>query len=164
MGVIAKPMPANPTLSMDPALPVEPNPTLVNTMVTTQTPVVKSAAMAATSISVTVYNLAQGKFEGMPYPTGKPQEEEGPSTPSCSNPQERQQPEAAVIATTPKNRENTPWPNTMPASTNLFNARASWPIPSTEATMVIKMEVAEKKVPPRLAAIPHSLVLNKPQY
>ena len=58
-------------------------------MATTQMPVVKSTAMAATSIPVTVYNIAQGKFDGIPYPTGKPKEEEGPSIPSYSNPQER---------------------------------------------------------------------------
>ena len=68
--VIAQPMPTNPTLSMIPTLLAEPYPTVVNTMVTTQMPVAKSAAMAATSIPVTVYNLAQGKFEGISYPTG----------------------------------------------------------------------------------------------
>ena len=64
--VIAHPMPTNPTLPMNPALLAEPYPTVVNTMATTQTPVAKSAAMAATSISVTVYNLVQGKFEWSP--------------------------------------------------------------------------------------------------
>ena len=62
--VIAQPMPANPTP------PAEPNHTVINTMVTTQMPVAKSAATAATSIPVTVCNLVQGKFEGIPYPTG----------------------------------------------------------------------------------------------
>ena len=129
--VIAQPMPTNPTLPVNPTLPTEPNPIVVNTMVTTQMPVAKSAAMAATSIHLTVYSLAEGKFEGIPYPTGKPKEEEGPPAPSCNNPQERQQPGAVVTATTPQNREDTPWPNTMPASTNLFDARAFWPIPPT---------------------------------
>ena len=36
-------------------------------------PVAKSTAMAVTTIPVTVYNLAQGKFEGIPYPTVKEQ-------------------------------------------------------------------------------------------
>ena len=117
-------------------------------------------------IPVTVYNLVQGKFEGIPYPTGKPQEEEGPSTPSCNNLLERQQPEAVVIATAPQNREDTLWLNTMPACMNLFDARTAWPIPPTEVPTVptfIKMEEAEKKAPPRLAAIPNALVLIKPQ-
>ena len=48
----------------------------------------------------------------------------------------------------------------MPASTNLFEARADWPIPPTE-TPTVKMEKAE--VPPRIAAIPHAMVLAKPQ-
>ena len=90
-------MPVNPTPS------VGSNHTTVNTTVTTQVPVAKTTAMAAKSIPVTVYNLAQGKFERIPYPIGKSQEEEGPSTPSCNTPQERQQPEAAA----PHNREDT---------------------------------------------------------
>ena len=161
--VIAQPMPTNPTLSVNPNLPAESNPTVVNNTVKIQMPVAKSAAMAATSIPVTVYNLLQGKFEGIPYPTGKPQEEEGPSAPSCNNSQEKQQPEAAVTATAPLNREDPPWPNTMPTSTKLFDARASWPIPPTEGPTVIKTKEVEKKFPPRLASIPYTLVPNKPQ-
>ena len=49
----------------------------------------------------------------------------------------------------------------MPASTNLFKARANWPIPPTETPIVVKMEKTE--VPPRVAAIPCTMVLNKPQ-
>ena len=108
MRVIAQPMSTNPTLPVNPTLPAEPNPTVINTMGTTQMPVAKSADMAATSIHVTVYSLVQGTFEGIPYPTGKLQEEEGISAPSCSNPQERQQPGAAITATAPQNREDTP--------------------------------------------------------
>ena len=116
--VIAQPMPTNPTLPVNLTPPPEPNPTVVNTTVITKMTVTKSAA---TSIPVTVYNLAQGKAEGVPYPTGKPQEEEGPSAYSSNNPQERQQPETGATATAPQNRDDTPWPNTMPASTNLFD-------------------------------------------
>ena len=49
----------------------------------------------------------------------------------------------------------------MTASTNLFDARTSWPIHPTETPIVIKMEKAE--VPPWVAAIPHTLVLNNTQ-
>ena len=49
----------------------------------------------------------------------------------------------------------------MPASTNLFEARASWPISPMEAPTAIKMEKAEEKTPPRVAAIPHAMI-NKP--
>ena len=49
----------------------------------------------------------------------------------------------------------------MPASKNLFYARASWTIPPTEAPGVIKMEMAE--IPLRVATILCALVLNKPQ-
>ena len=107
--------------------------------------------------------MAQGKFKGIPYPTGKPHEDKGPSAPSCNNPPEEQQPEAAATATAPQNRKVTPWLNTMPASTNLFNARASWPIPTIEAPTVIKMEKAEEKIPPRVPAIPHAMVNKPPQ-
>ena len=137
--VIAQPMPANPNVSVNLILPAYPTPTAVTTMVTTQMPVAKSPAATATSIPVTVYNLAQGKFKGIPYPTRKPQEEEGPSAPCCNNSQEEQQPEAAITATAPQNREDTPWPSTMPASTNLFSAKTSWPIPPIEVPTVIKM-------------------------
>ena len=51
----------------------------------------------------------------------------------------------------------------MPASMNLFNARASWPIPPIEAPTVIKMEKAEEKIPPRVAAIPYAMVNKPPQ-
>ena len=74
---------------MNPTPSAEPNHTVVNTMVTTQMPVAMLTATAATSILVTLYNLVQEKFEGIPYPTGNPQEEEGPSTPAVT-PQERQ--------------------------------------------------------------------------
>ena len=121
-------------------------------------PVVKSAA---TSLPVTVYNLVQGKFEGIPCPTGRPQEEENPSAHSCNLSQQRQQPEAAPTVTNPQTREDTRGPNIMPVSTNLFEARASWPIPPSETPTVVKVEKTE--VPPRVAAIPHALVLNKPQ-
>ena len=66
--VIAQPIPTNPTSPVNPILPIEPTPTVATSTATTQTLVVKSAA---TSIPVTVYNLVQGKLEGIPYPTGK---------------------------------------------------------------------------------------------
>ena len=43
---------------------------------------------------------------------------------------------------------------------NLFEVRADWPIPHTQ-TPTGKVEKA--KVPPRVAAIPHAMVLPKPQ-
>ena len=110
---------------------------------------------AATSIPVTVYNLAQGKFEGIPYPTGRPQVEENPSSPSCSMPQQRQQPEAVPNVTTFQVREDTPWHNTMQTSTNLFEARANWPLPPTETPTD---KVGKAEVPPRVTAIPHAMV------
>ena len=84
MRVIVQPLPADPTLSADPT------PTAVTTMVTlTQMPVTKPATATTkpSLIPVTVYNLAQGKFKEIPYPTRKSQEEEGPSTPAVTIPQ-----------------------------------------------------------------------------
>ena len=155
--VIAQPLPANPNLSVNPILPTDPTPTVVSNTATTQMPV-KKTAMTATSIPVTVYNLAQGKAKGIPCPTRKLQEGEGPSAPSCNTPQEEQQTETAVTGTAPQNREGTPWPNTTPASMNFFSARASWPIPPT-----VKMEKAEEKIPARVAAIPCAMVNKPPQ-
>ena len=125
--VIAQPMPTNPTYQLNLI------PTVVNTVVTTQMPVAKSAAMAATSIPVTVYNLVQGKFEGIPYPTGKPQKEEGPLAPSCSNPRKDSNWKLQSLPQ-PNRTGNIPHgliPYQLP--TNLFDAKASWPIfPSRE--------------------------------
>ena len=143
-------MPTNPTFPTNLTLSTEPPPTVATTMVTTQMPVARTAATTATAIPVTVYNLAQGKFKGIPYPTKRLQEEEGPSNPSSNNPLVEQEPEAAVTATSAQKREDTPWPNSMPASTNVFNARASWPISPMEAPTAIKMEKVEEKVPLRV--------------
>ena len=87
--------------------------------------------------------------------------EENPSGPSCNTTQQKQQPAAAPTVTNLQTREDTPWPNTMQASKNLLKARASWTIAPTETPTVVKMEKTE--VPPRVATIPHALVLNKPQ-
>ena len=71
--VIAQPLPlltSTTSLPMNPILTVPT--TVTNSTACTQTPMVKSAA---TTILVTVYNFAQGKFEGIPNPTGRPQAE-----------------------------------------------------------------------------------------
>ena len=82
-------------------------------------------------IHVIVYNLAQGKIQEIPKPIKRIHEEGSPFTPNHGNPPMVQQPKAVAIATStaPLTRDDTPWPNTMPASTNLFVARVSWPIP-----------------------------------
>ena len=51
-------------------------------------------------------------------------------------------------------REDTPWPNTESATTNLFEVRADWPIPPTPAP-------TKTEVPPQIAVIPHSMDLPK---
>ena len=74
--------------------------------------------------------------------------------------QQPPQPEAIPNAPTFQVREDTPWPNTIPASMNLFKARAGWPVPPTSAPTV---KVEKTEVPPRVAANPHAMVLLKPQ-
>ena len=159
MRVIAQPLPTIPTLTvpMNPIPPAAPTHTVATSTATTQIPMMKSAAM---SIPVTVYNLAKGKVEGIPHPTGRPQAEENPSAHSCSPPQQRPQPEAVPYAPIFQVREGTPWSYTIPASTNLFAARADWPIPPLQIPTV---KVDKASVPPRVAAIPHAMVLPKPQ-
>ena len=121
MRVIALTMPSNPTLPMTPTLSGDPTPSVVTTMATlAQTPVVKLANAPTKSIPVTVYNLAQGKFKGVPYPARKCQKEEVPSIPSSNNLLEEHQPKSAATATALHNRENTPWPNTVPASADFI--------------------------------------------
>ena len=142
---------------MNPIPPAAPTSTVATSTATTQIPVAKSVA---TSILVTVYNLVQGKFEGIPYLTGRPQVEEDPSAPNYNTPKQRPQPQAIPNVPTFQVREDTPCPNTIPATTTLFEARADWPIPPTQIPTV-KIEKAE--VPPKVAAIPHAMVLPKPQ-
>ena len=101
-----------------------------------------------------VYNLAKGNFDGVPYLTERPQAEENPSIYNFKPPQ----PEVIPHAPTFQVRENTPWPSTIPASMNLFEARADWPIPPMQ-TPTVKVEKAD--IPPRVAAIPHAMFLPK---
>ena len=108
--VFVQPMPNNPTLPMNPTLLTNPTPTAVTTkMTSTQMSVAGPATTTAKTslIPVTVYNLAQGKFKEIPYPTRKSHEEEGPSAPSSNNPPVDQQSEAATTAM-PCRMERTP--------------------------------------------------------
>ena len=99
-----------------------------------QTSMVQRTATAAkqNSIPLTVCNLSSPKVQEMPNPTMKKSlEREGMFTPNCGSPlMEQQQPKPTATATfaTPLTRDDTPWPNTVPASTNVFVAR-SWPFP-----------------------------------
>ena len=131
-----------PTLTYHPnyicACESNPTPTEAMSTASTKMSVVKSAAM---SILVTVYNLAQGKFEGILYPTGRPQVEEIPSIPNCNPPQPQATPNAPIFQV----REDTFWLNTMPASKNLFEARADWPIPPVQIPTV---KVEKQKIDP----------------
>ena len=83
VGVITQPLPSTPNLPMNPIPLAVPTSAVATSSATTQTLEVKSPV---TSIPVTVYNFAQGKLRGIPYPTGRPQVEENPSTPAAMHP------------------------------------------------------------------------------
>ena len=67
--VITQPMSTNPALPANSTLSTEPTPTVATTMTVTQMPVARTAVATTTAKLVTIYNLAQGKFKGIPYPT-----------------------------------------------------------------------------------------------
>ena len=144
--VIAQHIPTTPSPTAPvKSIPIATTPTVATT--STQMPVVKSAA---TSILVAMYNLAKGKFNEVPYQTERPQSEINPSIQN-SNP-----PPLEVVPNPPtfQVREDTPWPNTEPASTNLFVARADWPIPHTPGP-------TKTEVPPQTAVITCAMVMPK---
>ena len=96
--VIAQPISTTPV----PATPVNlmpsvPTPTVATT--STQTPMTKSEA-----IQVIVYNLAKGKFDGVPYLSERPQAKENPSVHNSNPPQLEDTPNALTFQV----REDTP--------------------------------------------------------
>ena len=140
---IAQPIPTTPM----PTTPVNLTPNISTATVattSTQTPVVKSTA---TSIPVMMYNLAKGKFDGVPYPTERPQAEEIPSVNNSNLPLLEAIPNTHTLQV----REDTPWPNTESVSTNLFETRADWPIPPSP-------EPTKTEVPLRITVIPLVMV------
>ena len=151
------------------SLPINPTPTVVTTTAaSTQMLAVKPTATTAnpTPLPVTIYNLAQSRIQEIPNPSiRKFKGEEGPSTHNSDNPSKVLHPKATTTATAPQTREDIPWPNTMPVFTNLFVARASWPIPPSETStpIFIKTEKAEERTPPKTAAILHVMVNKPPQ-
>ena len=114
----------------------------------TQTPMTKPMAMSTkwptAPIPLTVYNVSSANIQEIPRPsTQKPQEGEVLLISNPNNPPMEPQPtplqpmapattSAAILPT----RDDTPWPNTLPASTNLFVAR-SWPIVMYGSTHLI---------------------------
>ena len=113
-----------------------------------------------TPIPVTVYNLAESKIQEIPNPPMRRfQGEEDPSTPSGDNSTKAQQPKVTAAVTAPQTREDTPWPNTMPASTNLLLQEHH----HDQTPTFIKTEKAEDRTPPKIAVIPCVMVNKPPQ-
>ena len=123
-------------------------------------------------IPLKVYNLSSDKIQEVPSSSMKmSQGREGPFTPNHDNPLMEQQlstlkPKATATATSavPLTRDDTPWPNTVLTSTNLFIAR-SWPIPpngnETPAHAFPKIEKSDvEKAPPKQATTPHPMFLG----
>ena len=113
--VIVQLIPTTPT----PTVPENITPTVPTPSLATQMPMVKSAAM---SFPVTVYNLAKGKFDEVPYSTGRPQIEGNLSIQNSNPPPLEDIPNVPI-------REGSHRPNAGSASENLFKARKDWPIP-----------------------------------
>ena len=89
-----------------------------------------------------VYNLAKEKFDGVQYPSERPQAEGNPSICNSNPPPLEAMPKAPTFQV----REDTPCLNTIPASTNLFEARGDWSVPPTQAPSV---KVENTEVPPQ---------------
>ena len=160
-------MPANPYLPMNPTLPTNPTPTVVTTMATLiQMPVTWPATTTAKSIPMTVYNLAQGKFKGIPYPTRRSQEEGGPSYPSSNNPMRSSNPKLKPLPQ-PHKPERKPIGQTLCQSVQIYLLKGHhgqsslwWWSPKTHLCQSWKSRGED---PTKQAAITHALVLNKPQ-
>ena len=140
--VIAQPIPTTPT----PTTPVN-STALTPTVVTSSTQIPKVMS-TATSILITVYNLAKGKFSEIPCPTGRPQTKENPSILNSNLLPLEDIPNALV-------RDATPCPSTGSVSENLSTARKDWPTPPTPVPTL------KTEAPPQVAVIPHAMVMPK---
>ena len=127
--IIAQPIPTTPT----PAAPVNSTQTAPTPTVATASTQMLMVKSTAASIPMMMYNLAKGKFDEVPYSTGRPHNEGNPSVHNSNPPPLEDIPSAPV-------RQDTPWPSIESASKNLFKIRKYWPIPPTPASTV-KTEV-----------------------
>ena len=109
MRVIAQPMPANPSLPMNPTLSTDPNPTVVTTMVT----IGPNASSKTSNCNHQIHTcdciqFGSRQIQGNSLSSEKVQEGRRPLHPSGSNSLVEQQPKAAATATAPQNRKETP--------------------------------------------------------
>ena len=126
-----------------PSTPTSTTPAPIVAIVTTQTPVVRSAAE---SIPVMVYKLATGKFAEVQFQTTRSQNK-GSNLPPLED-----IPNAPV-------RQGTPWPSTGSASKNLFETRKDWPIPPTPTPT--SAPTLNTEAPTQVVVIPHVMVMPK---
>ena len=116
-----------------------------------------------------VYNFAQSKIQEIPIPTRKFHGGRTPFIANHGNPPMAQQSKATTTAssTAPPTRDDTLWPNTMPASTNLFVARVSWPIPlilmKSQQPPLSRQKRQRRRPNQNKQLSPHALILTKPQ-
>ena len=115
---------------------------------------------AATSIPVTVYNLAQGRFEGSPTPQESPKWKKILPPPSCNMLNKGNNLKPYPLSQ-PSMSERIPHGLTLCQSPQTCSRPGQiGQFPLTKHPQV-KMEKAD--IPPRVAAIPHAMVLNKPK-
>ena len=70
------------------------------------------------------------------------------ATPNSDNPSKAQQPKATATATAPQTREDTPWPNAMPASTNLFSQKHHGQFPQVKPQHPCSLKQKRQKTGP----------------
>ena len=121
----AQPLPTTPTTSV----PVNPIPTPTAAMSNASTKNIHSKIGSHIHPGDGV-QLGTGKIQRNSLTSRKVTK--NPSASSCNPPQLEATPRAPTFHV----RVDTPWPNTMPTSMNLFEARADWPIPPTPAPTV----------------------------
>ena len=125
-----------------------------------------------TPVPLTVYNLPSTKIQEVPSSSiQKPQGAEGPFIPNSNNAPLEQQPTsvepkapATALSAIPATRDVTPWPNTVPASKNLFVVK-SWLIHSNGSEIpipaFITMERPDaEKTPHKQGVIPCPMNLS----
>ena len=122
----------------------------------------KSTTASPTLIPVTVYNLAQSRIQEIPNPPMRFQGEEDPSIPNSDNPLRCSNPKLQPVPQ-PCRPEKTPH-GQIPCQPLLtyFLQGHHGQFPKWN-THVHKTEKAEDRTPPKIAAMPHTMVSKPPQ-
>ena len=130
----------------------------------TQTPLTKPTATSTkwptTPIPLSIHNIPTTQIQEVPRSLMWKPQGEVPLIPNQNPTPLQPRAPATASATIAPTRDDTPWPKTVPASTNLFVARSSWPIPPNGNEIpipaLIKMEerTNTENAPQKQAVIP----------